>query len=167
MKFCALVLLLAGGCSFEKDTFLDGGLDGFVDGGDLAAPMPDCGLCGNLQLCTTAACAQSPCTAGCEFVLANNCPSALPSLIDQSKVTACSGVCGFFTGVGQLGCGVYNGAHAGCGTCGYNWGASSCVDVNPMIDYQVGAAICQSGETCFNGTPPQDASVNCDMFPRD
>jgi hypothetical protein len=165
MKFCALLMVLVAGCSFEKDTFVDGG----GDGGDLGAGV-DCGLpCDPAftHLCTTAACAQSPCTAGCVFA-APACTNALPSLVDTATVTACSGFCGQFI-VGSpngLGCGVYNGSKPGCATCGSSWGAASCVDVNPMIDYQYGGAICQN-TTCFNGTPPQDASVNCDMYPRD
>jgi hypothetical protein len=157
MKLYVLAMVFLAGCSFEKDSF---------DGGDLSVSGADCGLCGNIPLCTTDACAQSPCTPGCVFAQGPSCPSALPSMIAVSQVTACSGFCGLFTDSNALGCGLYDGNKPGCATCGSAWGAASCVDIDPMIDYQTGGAICQNS-TCFDGRPPQDASVNCDMYPHD
>lgn len=132
---------------------------------------PDCGLCGmEPPLCTTIACAQSPCTAGCAFVSSrgfNECPSASPALVATSAVRACPGFCGRFTDANAVGCGVYDSTIPGCQACGARAGDPSCVVVSPMLDYLEGGAICQAPAACFNGVASRDAGVQCDLSPHD
>ena len=143
MKRLVWLLLLAG-CTVEPNGT-------GIDGGDLGSPT---------SLCTTPACAQSPCGGGCVFA-APPCTATLTTTVSTSTVTACAGFCGLFTVSNALGCGVYQGNLDGCQVCGYRWGAASCVAVSPMIDYQTGGAICSS---CFDGRAPQDMAPSppCD-----
>jgi len=157
----SLFSLLLLGCSTSPDTSIDGG-DGGADGGDLGLDGGDLSA-QPATLCTTTACAQSPCTAGCIFT--PDCSGSLAASAATATVEACSSFCGLFTNPNGLGCGIYNGSHPGCMACGPAWGAPSCVDVSPMIDYKTGGAIC-NGTTCFDGRAPPDASVPCDMLPQ-
>jgi hypothetical protein len=152
-KLFAVAGLLLAGCSLSNT-----GSDGGVEAG--SGPSPDV-LCTSTDPCRTA-----PCTPGCTFVLpaaGTGCPDAAPLGVDGKTVTACSGFCGLFTDPRALGCGLYNGSHPGCETCGMAWGAASCVDLTPMIDYTSGGSVCVYPDTCFNGMPPPDQGVPCDL----
>ena len=147
MTRLTILLVLLAGCGVEP-TNIDGG-------GDLAMRPA--------TLCTTSACAQTPCTAGCVYAI-GPCTAALPVTVDTAVAEACPEFCGLFP-FGSGGCGYYDGLLDGCQTCGFRWGDSSCVmQQSPIIDYQNGAEICSSMYFCFDPRiPVEDGGADCNI----
>jgi hypothetical protein len=127
----------------------------------------DCGL-GNQQsgqsllgaVCTaTLACADSPCTPGCTFVLANDfgCPVAAPEAIAKMYVDACTQSCG---GGASGYCYRLDASQAKCRQpppCGSSY-PPSCYEVGEtFVENEL--VICQAGESCYDGEP----GLACDL----
>jgi hypothetical protein len=160
----ALVLSLAACHKSSPHKQADAGIDGGTDGG-----LPP-------TLCTTAACAASPCTADCIYAAKTGaCAGAMPSEVATAKVLSCENRCGLryppygngsnegATGSGY--CWQFNATAPGCVIptgCGYSSG--QCYPTDDGFD-EGGASICADGWTCTDGAtvPPDDLSLVCDM----
>jgi hypothetical protein len=123
------------------------------------------------DLCTTASCAASPCTADCIYaVKAGSCPGAMPVEISGSKILGCSSRCGLrsmngddTSATAQSGyCWEFDRDAPGCviPSCGFS--SPQCTLVDDSFDYG-GASMCAPGWTCTDGATiyPADASVYC------
>jgi hypothetical protein len=123
------------------------------------------------SLCTTVACAASPCTANCLYAAkVGACGGSMPSQISSDKILGCSNRCGLrsysgndTSGSAQDGyCWEFDPNAAGCviPSCGFS--SPQCTLVDNNFDTG-GAAMCAAGWTCTDGAtiPPADASAYC------
>jgi hypothetical protein len=122
---------------------------------------------------TSAACAASPCTAGCRFTRATGgtCPGGLIA-IDGNSLASCIYFCGFYSAMGDGGsfgggCWHYDKQLPGAcqqPTCGWN---QSCVVYDSTFEANQ-AIVCGVGQVCDEGRIVEDGSTGpCDLRPSD
>jgi hypothetical protein len=150
MRLLLTAVLMMAACD---DTTSQNDLSGTSD---LSASV-DFALAEPATLCTSAACASSPCDAHCVFVAEESgaCPAANPSSVATRALKACPNFCGL-QATFPLGCLRYRSEDPACPTWCTQWGTAACWESSPKIDYQKGGAICGAGFNCFGGFLPQD-----------
>jgi hypothetical protein len=123
--------------------------------------------CAKGPWCTSAACADAPCTPGCLFQRADggSCPSALPE--STSGPSGCAGYCTVDPSLGQAAgggigyCWHYDPNLPGaCQSphCGWN---TACEVHSYPFDLTDQAVVCASGDACFDGQFPADEAPIC------
>jgi hypothetical protein len=158
MRIMIVLAISLAGCHGASRS-LDGGRKGAIDLGNATS------------LCTTAACAASPCTADCIYAaMIGSCSGAAPSEISSSKIVACPNRCGLrnfdgddTSGQAQSGyCWQFDRNATGCviPSCGFS--SPQCTLVDDYFDTG-GASMCAEGWTCTDGAtvPEGDASAFC------